>query len=185
MNPITRNNFIVITGGPGAGKTTLIRELEQRGYRCIEEVARRLIAEQLEAGGDALPWQDKERYKQLMFDRSVAAYRDTPDEDKPVFFDRGLPDTLCYAALEGLQISDEMKVLAAGLRYHTTVFLLPPWQAIYHTDRERKQDWQEAVRTAALMEQTYTDYGYRPVTVPTGPVAARADFVLQTLANGG
>ena len=183
MKPINHNNFIVITGGPGAGKTTLIHELGQRGYSCVAEVARAVIAAELDKGGSALPWQDKALFMQRMFEGSVADFWHTAGGPGPVFFDRGLPDTLCYAALEGLPVSDAMHQLAATLRYNTTVLLLPPWQEIYRTDRERKQDWDEAVRTYALMQQTYTGYGYRPVMVPTGPVHQRADFVLRVIES--
>jgi predicted ATPase len=37
--------FYTITGGPGSGKTSLINELQKRGYRCMAEVARQLIQE--------------------------------------------------------------------------------------------------------------------------------------------
>lgn len=174
------NNFIVISGGPGAGKTTLIRELEHRGYHCVDEVARQLIAEQVDAKGTALPWKDKEQYKQLMLERSVAVYRNTPAGSRPVFFDRGIPDTLCYAMLEGLLLTDEMEGYARTLRYNKTVFLLPPWEAIYHTDNERKQSWPEAVHTYNQMKQTYLSYGYEPVDIPVAPVGYRADFVIKT-----
>ncbi|HEX5742987.1 MAG TPA: AAA family ATPase, partial [Flavobacteriaceae bacterium] len=33
-------NKIVITGGPGTGKSTLINELIKRGYNCLEEISR-------------------------------------------------------------------------------------------------------------------------------------------------
>ena len=51
-------NLYVITGGPGTGKTTVLRELERRGFAVEEEVARRIIREQMESGGNALPWGD-------------------------------------------------------------------------------------------------------------------------------
>lgn len=183
MEPVINDNFIVITGGPGAGKTALIRELEHRGYRCVDEAARELIAEQLDAEGTALPWKDKERYKQMMFDRSVEHYRHTEGGGGPVFFDRGIPDTLCYATLEGLQQTVEMKEYAEGLRYNKTVFLLPPWEAIYENDRERRQSWDEAVRTCAQMKQTYLDYGYHVVEVPPAPVAYRAELIIKTVTE--
>ena len=179
-----QHNFVVITGGPGAGKTTLIRELEHRGYPCVNEVARELIAEQVERGGTALPWNDKELYKQIMLERSVAAYYNTPAGSRPVFFDRGIPDILCYAALEGLLLTTAMEQYAQELRYHNTVFMLPPWEAIYHTDQERKQGWDEAVRTYELMKQTYLEYGYELLEVPVAPVSYRVAFILEACAAG-
>lgn len=179
-----QDNFTVITGGPGAGKTTLIRELQHRGYHCVDEVARQLIAEQVACGGTALPWKDKEQYKQLMLERSVTAYHNTPACSGPVFFDRGIPDTICYAVLEGLLLTGAMERHALDLRYNKQVFILPPWKAIYHTDQERKQSWEEAVLTYALMKQTYLEYGYEPVDVPAAPPGYRAAFILEACATG-
>jgi predicted ATPase len=70
---MTEAKLVVISGGPGAGKTALIEELRRRGYSCSSEVARQIIQEQMSVGGDALPWADRERYARLMLDRSVAA----------------------------------------------------------------------------------------------------------------
>jgi predicted ATPase len=47
--------FIVLTGGPGVGKTTLLNELHKQGFSIVEEDARRIIREQLEADADGLP----------------------------------------------------------------------------------------------------------------------------------
>ena len=55
-------NLYVITGGPGAGKTTVLRELEQQGLGCALEVARQMIQEQVRDGGTALPWADRILY---------------------------------------------------------------------------------------------------------------------------
>lgn len=44
---MVHNHYYVITGGPGVGKTTLLGELEKRNYRCMPEVARRVIQEQM------------------------------------------------------------------------------------------------------------------------------------------
>ena len=33
-------NKILITGGPGTGKTTLVDELRKKGYVCSEEIVR-------------------------------------------------------------------------------------------------------------------------------------------------
>lgn len=56
------NNFYVLTGGPGVGKTTLLEELERRNYEIVPEIARELIKEQQKTNGQVLPWKDKELY---------------------------------------------------------------------------------------------------------------------------
>ena len=51
---IERNNFYIITGGPGSGKSTVIDALGKVGFLCADEVGRQIIQEQLKIGGDAL-----------------------------------------------------------------------------------------------------------------------------------
>ncbi|MEC7173627.1 MAG: AAA family ATPase, partial [Bacteroidota bacterium] len=41
--PLIENKKIVISGGPGSGKTTLVNLLKDKGYRCFEEFSRILI----------------------------------------------------------------------------------------------------------------------------------------------
>ena len=49
----------IITGAPGTGKTTIINALKKEGYSCAEEISRELIAEQIDIGGNILPWKDQ------------------------------------------------------------------------------------------------------------------------------
>ena len=48
---IYKPNFFVFTGGPGVGKTTLLRHLQASGERVVEETARAVIREQVEFYG--------------------------------------------------------------------------------------------------------------------------------------
>lgn len=175
------NPFYVITGGPGVGKTTLVHELHQREFTIIPETTSELIKEQQAIDGEALPWKNRKSYMEMMFQRSVESFVRTMGDHKgnaPLFFDRGFLDALCYAALEGIPIDQEMETLAQTHRYHPQVFILPPWKNIYHSDREREQDWNEAVFTYNKMIQTYRSYQYDLIEVPRVSVSERADFVL-------
>jgi predicted ATPase len=40
------------------------------------------------------------------------------DHQNYIFFDRGIPDTLAYIAMEGLSIEEELLHEAKGRRYH-------------------------------------------------------------------
>lgn len=59
--------FIVFTGGPGSGKTSVIEHLQSLGYKTSDEVGRRVIQQQVESGGNALPWLDKAAFRDVMF----------------------------------------------------------------------------------------------------------------------
>jgi predicted ATPase len=102
-------------------------------------VARQIIQEQVRDGGDALPWGDRERYCRLMLERSIASYHERAPLGGTTFFDRGIPDTLCYSRLVGLLLEDEILEACRKYRYSERVFLAPPWKDIYATDTERKQ----------------------------------------------
>lgn len=52
------NRFVVVSGCSGGGKSTLLAELKRRGFAVVEEPGRRIVAEEREAGGTALPWVD-------------------------------------------------------------------------------------------------------------------------------
>lgn len=171
------NNFYVITGGPGCGKTTMLEVLQKRNYTVVPEDARQIIAEQSAMNGNALPWKDKILYQQLMVDRSAATYKAQVGNTGILLFDRGIVDALCYATLIGMPDSAANAGIASQYRYNKNVFILPPWKEIYTTDTERKQTWAEAVATYELMAATYLKHGYQLIEVPRLSPNNRADFI--------
>lgn len=179
--PIINNNFYVITGGPGTGKTSLINKLHSLKYDTVPEAAHEIIKEQIKIDGDALPWKNKKLYTCLMLEESIKNYRDkhnTSVPDKPVFFDRGIGDTFCYAEMIQMPLSKSAKSSMYNYRYNKNVFLLPPWKEIYHTDNERRQNWEEAVYTYNTMKRTYSKYGYNTIEIPRTTIDQRVAFIL-------
>jgi predicted ATPase len=180
---VAASNLVVISGGPGAGKTTLLLELEWRGFRFAAEVARQIIQEQVRDGGNALPWGDREQYCRLMLERSIASYLEHAASKGTTFFDRGIPDTFCYARLIGSPLESEIFAACDRYRYMGRVFLAPPWQEIYSTDTERKQTYDEVVKTYHMMGEAYEDCGYEVVEIPRASPAQRADFIANMLGS--
>jgi len=102
-NVSCKAHCFVFTGGPGAGKTTVLDLLAQQGFPVIPEVAREIIRQQMAAGGSAVPWLDNAQYTHLMQVQSVAAWEAAPSpEAGPCFFDRGIPDVMGHMQLNHL-----------------------------------------------------------------------------------
>ena len=175
------SNLMVITGGPGTGKTAVLQELDRRGFACVAEVARQIILEQMHAKGDALPWANTERYCELMLKRSVASFLKHDPAYEVTFCDRGIPDTLCYARLIRSPLESAILEACRVYRYASRVFLAPAWREIYETDTERKQTYEEAVQTYEQMKLAYQDCGYELIEIPRIDIASRAEFILDHL----
>lgn len=175
--------FFVLTGGPGSGKSTLIEALRQAGYARSIEAGRSIIRDQVATDGRALPWSDPLAFAELMLSWEIRSYRTAQDCSGPVFFDRGLPDVVGYLRLLGLPVPEHMHKAAATFRYNHTAFIAPPWREIFTEDRERKQDFNEAVRTYQSMVETYTELGYELVEIPRAPLEERLSFILQHVST--
>ncbi|TDS12271.1 AAA family ATPase [Sphingobacterium paludis] len=123
-----KEHFHVITGGPGVGKTTLIKSLHDCGFRIVDEDARRIIKNEMQAKGEGLPWKSKQRYAALMLQASIESFLAVvaSRESNPTFFDRGLLDAICYMRMEQMPISEEVIELTKKYVYDTDVFMLPP-----------------------------------------------------------
>lgn len=74
-----------------------------------------------------------------------------------------------------------MRQATETFRYNRTVFVAPPWREIFQQDRERKQKFDEAVRTFEVMVETYTALGYKLVELPRVSVEGRVSFVLDLI----
>jgi predicted ATPase len=65
------NKKILITGGPGTGKTELINELENQGFNCEKEISREITESEQKKGVDQFFLKDPIEFsKRLMFLRT-------------------------------------------------------------------------------------------------------------------
>ena len=171
---------VVLSGCSGGGKSTLLTELQRRGFKVAPEPGRRIVEEELRGDGKALPWVDLEAFAQRAMAIAADDRRRMAGEPGWVFFDRGLVDAA--VALQHATSQRAADLLEPYERYHATVFLTPPWPEIYVTDSERQHDLADAEAEYVRLLAAYDALGYRIVLVPKVPVSERADFLLQHLA---
>ena len=172
----------VVTGPPGAGKSTLIEALADRGVATSAEVGRRILREQLAIGGDALPWGDERAFADLMVVEEVAAHLAAAARPGPVLLDRGVPDVIGFLRASDLPVPAPIDAAARRHRYNARVFLAPFWAEIFLTDAERPQSPDTYRAMEAVMRQTYRDYGYTLIDLPCVSVEERVRFVLEHVA---
>ncbi len=172
---------VIVTGGPGSGKTSLVEALADAGLATEPEAGRAVIRRQQAIDGQALPWRDRALFAELMLDRDIEAHARSAASAEPVVHDRGAPDAVGYLILCGLSVPPHFDRAARALRYAPFVFIAPVWPEIFGPDAERRQDLDEARRTHAAMAEVYPRYGYELIELPKAPVAARVAFVRERL----
>jgi predicted ATPase len=177
------NRFVIITGCSGGGKSALLAELSRRGYAVVEEPGRRIVREELDKGGSALPWVDAVAFARRAVEMSLADLAAANGATGWVFFDRGLIDA--ESALRELTGQRPFGASQDARRYHRQVFLAPPWREIYRQDPERRHGYDDAVAEFERLARAYPSLGYEVALLPKAPVDARADFVIAQLATPG
>jgi predicted ATPase len=169
-------NWHVLTGASCTGKTTLIENLAERGYRIISESARlyfereiargRNVEELLQNGGN--------------LQREIAALQlrneSRCEANEITFLDRAIPDSLTFYRVFGL---DPNEILPkCFFRRYATVFILDRLPNLRNRplgpeDKETSQFLDQ------WLERDYRALGYRVVRVPAISPPERLAFVLE------
>lgn len=172
---------IVITGGPGTGKSSIIKYLERHGYSCLHEVSREITATAQKEGITQLFLEKPILFSEKLLEARKEQYHQASKAKEPVtFFDRGLPDVVAY--MDYFNTTYPEKFISAGKEFrYDQVFLLPPWEKIYQTDNERYESFEQAVLIHQFLKKAYLTYGYTPIEVPVGTIEKRSEFILNNL----
>jgi predicted ATPase len=116
--------------------------------------------------------------------RDAEKYHANPGESGWVFFDRGAIEALGMLHDATPLSASELEVALRAYPFHSSVFILPPWSAIYATDTERNHSFPWVEHVHSQLVRWYRSCGYVLCEVPRLSVAARAEFVLHALAHG-
>lgn len=172
---------IVITGGPGTGKSTVIEELEQRGFSCVHEISRQVTLEAREKGIEQLFITNPLLFSEMLLEGRTNQYQNaTTSNTELIFFDRGIPDVFAYMDFMGSTYPPIFKDRSKEHEY-SSVFLMPPWKDIYTSDNERYESYEESLEIYKYIKQAYLQLGYTITEVPFGSVKERTNFILESL----
>lgn len=173
--------LVLLIGGPGSGKTTIIEELSKKGYICYPEVSRQVTLEAQKRGIDQLFLKEPLLFSEMLLEGRVKQFKDALNENENlVFLDRGIPDVLAYMHYIGDAYPAAFED-ACKNHIYTKVFILPPWEEIYLSDNERYESYEQARLIHNHLVETYQKYGYNLIDVPKADIENRIDFILNNL----
>lgn len=90
----------ILTGAPGAGKTTILRGLRERGWAVVEEAATDVIARE-QAVGVSEPWRRGDFIDKIVAVQRERQQQPVPDGAEVQFYDRSPLCTLALARYLG------------------------------------------------------------------------------------
>lgn len=177
-----QTNWHVITGTISSGKSTLIDQLANKGFKTVPETARIYIEREMA----------KERTIQEIHEDGGALQRGIKDMQLRVecgleptevaFLDRGVPDFLAWYRVRGL---DPNEILAECFQHrYASVFMLNPLP--FQPDDQRIEKF---ASVAGFLDtwhsRDYCTLGYCVVRIPVLPPEERLAYVLERLSDQG
>jgi len=172
---------IVITGGPGTGKSTVIEELIKRNFKCMTEISREVTLNARKNGSEQLFLTKPLLFSELLLEGRINQYIEAEKKNEElVFFDRGIPDVHAYMNYISIDYPNTYIHKSNFYRYNY-IFLMPPWEEIYISDNERYENFEQALAIHNHLERTYKELNYKIIEVPIGTIEARTNFILNCL----
>ena len=172
---------IVITGGPGTGKSSLINELMNQKFFCMNEISRKVTLDARKNGIEQLFLKDPLLFSQLLLEGREQQFLNADKENADiVFFDRGIPDVHGYMNYIGVDYPDIYKEKSLKYRY-TIIFMTPPWQEIYQSDNERYESYEQSLAIHNHLKKTYLELEYSILDVPFVSINERVQFILNSV----
>jgi len=171
----------ILTGTPGAGKTSLIRYLEMMGHEVVEEAATDIIALE-QAQGLADPWNNPP----VFIDKIVALQmqRQARSNAALQFFDRCPVDAYALAIYADISptalLQEELSRIKQEEIFQKRVFFIENLGFCVPTEA-RKITFDDALRFEKIHEEVYESLGYELIKIAPQPIPQRVDNILRLL----
>lgn len=173
---------IVLIGGPGTGKTTVLNALKEKGFFCLDEVSRAVILKAQQQGIEQLFLTEPLLFSEMLLQGREEQYlKANKSQENIVFFDRGIPDVHAYMDYFKTDYPKLFHEKSNQYKYDV-IFHFSPWKAIHTTDNERYETFEESLSIDKFLIKAYTELGYKIINVPFGTINERTNFIVNALA---
>jgi predicted ATPase len=174
---------IVLIGGPGTGKTSVLNDLISKGYHCKIEVSRDVTLKAKEEGIDQLFLTEPLLFSEMLLKGREQQFLEAENSSHDwVFFDRGIPDVHAYMDYFNTQYPWSFIEKSKQYQYNT-IFLFSPWKEIYTADNERYETFEQSLIIDKCLQESYKKLGYQITQVPFGKIEDRSDFIIDAIRN--
>ena len=168
----------VLTGTPGAGKTSILRCLGELGYGVVEEAATAVIAREQARGVDA-PW-TRASFVDEIVELQRRRQLEAPVTGSVQVFDRSPVCTYALARYLGRPVSTalaaEIERITGEEIYERQVLFVRNLGFCEPTSA-RRISFQESLVFERIHEESYHAFGYELIDIPVGDLAQRVAAV--------
>ncbi len=172
-----KTNWIVFTGGPSSGKTTIIEFLKSEGYKTLNETARTFIEQKLSSGKSLQEIKANESVFQKQIQELQIKKEANLNTNQLVFLDRGVPDSIAYLQMAGANTDDAIEL--SKKRKYKKAFLME--QLPFKNDHIRSENEEKAQILSTAIYKVYSDLGYNITRVPIMSINKRLDFIKESI----
>ena len=173
---------ILLIGGPGTGKTSVLNELNNLEYECFSEVSRDVILEAKKKGIDQLFLSKPLLFSELILKEREQQYINAmKSKSEIIFFDRGIPDIHAYLDYIKAEYPPIFKEKSKQYTYDK-IFYFSPWKKIHETDNERYESFEKTSEIDIYLRKAYLELEHTLINVPFGSLKERTDFIINSLS---
>jgi predicted ATPase len=169
----------IITGAPGAGKTTVLAALRDRGHAVVDEAATDVNIQRQALGVEDV-WREPDFIDAITLLQRERLEQPAPPATTVQVFDRSPICTLALAHYLGLPatpiLAREVARVTAERTYQRRVFFTHLLGFVTPT-AVRRISLEQSVAFERFHEQAYRDHGFELVDVPAGTVEERAELI--------
>lgn len=180
FDPVKGQKRYIITGGPKAGKTSIIKELVQLSYACMPEAATDIIEAGIKSGMQK-PW-EADDYHIKMYQLIMAKQLEAQNSSAPVvLFDRGHLDGISYILLQKRKlykyIVDCVQAMMDADFFEKKIFFIESLGFVV-PGPARNESLEESLIKAECLERSYSVLGYEIIRIFPDKVEQRAHKII-------
>lgn len=184
INMMSASRRFVLSGGPGIGKTTVLKELRNRGYQTIPETFTSLFEQAVADNALDSFFNGPQVLPSILLTEQLRM-ESLLSPTIPAFLDRSAVDIIAYGDFFNTPMSEEMRN-QADRNYDLVFFLEPLPEYLYENTEVRKESREEAIKIHGLLKAAYLQAGYMShqlIEVPFGTPYERAQYILDAIAH--